>query len=43
MYNATGDEHYLKLLVEYNEEDIVNLKKVAEHCVSQLKKNFPRD
>lgn len=41
MYKATGDEHYLNLLVEYNEEDIVNLKKVAEHCVSQLKNSFP--
>jgi len=36
MYKATGDEHYLKLLVEYNEEDIINLKKIAEYCVKKL-------
>lgn len=43
MYHATGDEHYLKLLVEYNEEDIVNLKKVAEYCVGKLREKFPKD
>lgn len=41
MYRATGDDYYLKLLVEYNEEDVVNLKKIAEHCVGILKNNFP--
>jgi hypothetical protein len=35
-YKATGDDHYLNLLIEYNEEDIINLKKIAEHCVKQL-------
>ena len=39
MYKATGDEYYLNLLVEYNEEDIINLKTIAEHCVSNLKKS----
>jgi hypothetical protein len=29
MYKNSGDEHYLNLLVEYNEEDCVNLKKIA--------------
>jgi uncharacterized protein YprB with RNaseH-like and TPR domain len=29
MYKATGDPHYLELLVEYNDEDIVNLKTIA--------------
>ena len=38
-YRATGDEHYLNLLVEYNEEDIINLKTVAEHCVKKMKEN----
>ena len=44
MYKATGDEHYLNLLVEYNEFDIINLKTVAEHCVKKLKENliFPK-
>jgi len=37
MYRATGNDYYLKLLVEYNEEDIINLKKVAEYCVERLK------
>ncbi len=36
MYKATGDDHYLNLLVEYNEEDIINLKKIAEYCVGKL-------
>lgn len=29
MWRATGDEHYLNLLVEYNEEDVINLKPIA--------------
>jgi len=36
MYRATGNDEYLNLLIEYNEEDIVNLKKVAEYCVEKL-------
>ncbi len=40
MYRATGDEHYIKLLVEYNEYDIINLKNVAEHCVKKMKEIF---
>ena len=40
MYKATGDEHYLNLLVEYNEEDIINLKKIAEHCVGRLRETL---
>jgi len=43
MYRATGDEYYLKLLVEYNEEDIINLKTIAEYCVEKLKKQFPKN
>ena len=43
MYKATGDDYYLKLLVEYNEEDIVNLKKIADYCVEKLKNKFPKD
>jgi len=41
MYKATGDDYYLNLLIEYNEEDIINLKKLAEFCTSKLKNNFP--
>lgn len=41
MYRATGDDYYIKLLVEYNEEDVVNLKKIAEHCIGILKNSFP--
>jgi len=40
MYRATGDDYYLKLLVEYNEEDIINLKTIAEYCVKNLKKQI---
>lgn len=40
MYRATGDEHYIKLLVEYNEEDIINLKTVAEYCVKKIKEQY---
>jgi len=40
MYRATGNDFYLKLLVEYNEEDIINLKKLAEHCISKIKEQF---
>ena len=42
MYRATGDDYYLKLLIEYNEEDIINLKKIAEYCVEKMKNNFPK-
>jgi hypothetical protein len=37
MYKVTGDEYYLNLLVEYNEEDVINLKKIADHVVGVLK------
>jgi uncharacterized protein YprB with RNaseH-like and TPR domain len=37
MYRATGDEHYLELLVEYNDEDIVNLKTIAGKVVRELR------
>ncbi|HIH37709.1 ribonuclease H-like domain-containing protein [Candidatus Woesearchaeota archaeon] len=36
MYRATGDEHYLNLLIEYNEEDIINLKKIADTVYKKL-------
>lgn len=35
-YRSTGDERYLELLVKYNEEDIINLKPLAEHAITRL-------
>jgi len=32
----TGDRKYIDLLVQYNEEDIVNLKPIAEYAVKEL-------
>ena len=43
MYRVTNDEYYLKLLIEYNEEDIINLKKIAEYCVEKLRNKLPKD
>ena len=37
MYKATGNERYINLLVEYNEEDIINLKTIANHIYNELK------
>jgi uncharacterized protein len=39
-YMATGEEYYLDLLVEYNEEDVISLKKIAEYAVSENKKQL---
>ncbi len=36
MFRGSGDEHYLKLLVEYNEEDVINLKKIADTCTKKM-------
>ncbi|PLW80408.1 exonuclease [Candidatus Woesearchaeota archaeon] len=35
-YKKTGDEQYLNLLVKYNEEDIINLKPLADMVVPKL-------
>ena len=37
MFRATGDKYYLDLLVEYNEEDVINLKKIAEYAIKKIK------
>lgn len=37
MWKGSGDEYYLRLLVEYNEEDVINLKRLAEHAYKELK------
>jgi len=36
-YRASGDKEYLDLLVQYNEEDIVNLKPLMGHVYDKLK------
>jgi uncharacterized protein len=36
MYRASGDDHYLNLLVEYNEEDILNLKTIADRVIPRI-------
>ncbi|MBD3164520.1 hypothetical protein GF323_04920 [Candidatus Woesearchaeota archaeon] len=36
MFKATGDRHYLNLLVEYNEEDVLSLKKIMNYCYDKL-------
>jgi len=40
IYKNTGDEYYLNLLIEYNEEDIINLKRIASVVVDTLKKGI---
>jgi len=35
-WKATGDHQYLEKLVQYNEEDIVNLKPLAEYAIPEL-------
>jgi uncharacterized protein len=37
-YRATGNEKYLNLLVQYNDEDIINLKPLAEFTCKEMKK-----
>jgi len=33
---ATGNKRFIELLVQYNEEDIVNLKLIADHAIKKL-------
>ncbi|MBD3303906.1 hypothetical protein GF343_02080 [Candidatus Woesearchaeota archaeon] len=35
-WRMTGNRKYIELLVQYNEEDIVNLKPIAEHAIKKL-------
>ncbi len=37
---ASKDREYLDLLIKYNEEDIVNLKPIAEFCFKELKERL---
>lgn len=36
MWKATGDKYFLELLIKYNEEDIINLKQVADYAIPKL-------
>jgi len=36
MWKSTGKKEYLDLLVQYNEEDIVNLEPIANKCIKSL-------
>ncbi|MBS3110263.1 ribonuclease H-like domain-containing protein [Candidatus Woesearchaeota archaeon] len=36
MFRGSGDEHYLRLLVEYNEEDCINMKSIANKVYERL-------
>lgn len=40
MFRGSGDNYYLHLLVQYNEEDVINLKKIADYVVNQLRINL---
>ncbi|MFH1399567.1 MAG: ribonuclease H-like domain-containing protein [Candidatus Woesearchaeota archaeon] len=40
MWRGSGDDCYLKLLVEYNEEDAVNLKRIADYVYLRLKESL---
>ena len=40
MYKSTGKSKYLDLLVQYNEEDIINLKPLADYAYKNLKEKF---
>ncbi len=35
-YLATGDDEFLNILIEYNEQDVVNLKPIADHVCEKL-------
>ncbi|MFT4297703.1 MAG: ribonuclease H-like domain-containing protein [Candidatus Woesearchaeota archaeon] len=39
MYLGSGDKYYLELLVEYNQEDAVNLKVIADTVYEMMKKD----
>ncbi len=38
MWRGSGDDYYLRLLIEYNEEDCINLKRIAEYAYAELRK-----
>ncbi len=40
MYHGSGNDYYLNLLIEYNEEDCINLKSIANKVYSKLSNNL---
>ena len=40
LYKSTGEQEHLQKLLAYNEEDIVNLVRVATMLVSQAQARF---
>ncbi|MCM2325333.1 MAG: ribonuclease H-like domain-containing protein [Candidatus Woesearchaeota archaeon] len=40
MYKGSRDPYYLELLVEYNEEDVINLKRIIDSIMPRLKKLY---
>lgn len=38
MWLGSGDDYYLRLLVEYNEEDVINLKRISEYAYNELRR-----
>ncbi len=39
-FHASGDKEYLELLIDYNKEDIENLKRIVEQVVKRQKRKF---
>ncbi len=40
MYKASGDDYYLKLLVEYNEDDVISLRKIADFTIAKIEEDI---
>ena len=40
---ATGDRDFIELLVNYNEEDIINLKPIADYSINRLWEKIRRE
>lgn len=36
LWNASRDKDYLNMLIEYNENDVINLKKILEYAIKQI-------
>ena len=39
-FHASGDKEYLELLIDYNKEDIENLKRVVEYCCKKMREKI---
>jgi len=39
MWRVTADRHYLDLLLKYNQEDVINLRQIADYSVKELWSN----